>query len=128
MKKHILSLGILAAALLSFNACQKETTPAEPVKNMVTFHFTAEKPTTKTAVIEGENKASYVWTEEDLANVKLFTVTKDDKGKETLTEVANPVAELVSEKEMTISAEVEEAASYTFRATIAGEYTTSATS
>ena len=127
MKKHIFSLGVLAATLIAFPACQKESAPLMPEKNMVTFHFTAEKPTTKTAVVEGESKASYVWTEEDAANVKLFTVTQktDDDGKvsETLKLVDNVSAELVSEKVLSISAEVEEAASYTFRATIAGDYT-----
>ena len=127
MKKHILSLGILAATLLSFNACQKEIAPAEPVKNMVTFHFTAEKPTTKVAVVEGESKASYVWTEEDATNMKLFkvarTTSSDGKVSETLTEVQDITVD-VSEKLLTITAEVEEAASYTFRATLAGDYTT----
>lgn len=91
---------------------------------MVTVTLTAEKAgvDTKTAAVEGDASVSYVWTDEDKANLKLFVVGEDQEGKETLTVVKDPTISISNEnKTLTITAKVEE--NSTLRAAVAGAWT-----
>ncbi|MBO5563707.1 MAG: hypothetical protein J5939_08345 [Bacteroidales bacterium] len=125
MKKS-LYLGLAALAALSLASCQKETGINAPEKNLVTVTLTAQKAgdETKTSVVVGD-KASYYWTEEDQANLKLFqvtTTTEGDKVTETLTEIADRTVSISADnKVLTITATVEENA--TLRAAVAGAWT-----
>ena len=125
MKKS-LYLGLAALAALSLASCQKETGINAPEKNLVTVTLTAQKAgdETKTSVVVGD-KASYYWTEEDQANLKLFQVTttmEGDKVTETLTEIADRTVSISADnKVLTITATVEENA--TLRAAVAGAWT-----
>lgn len=119
MKKIIYTLGIIAASAFVFSACQKELATNDEIKSeekLVTISFTAEKAglDTKTAVVEDDvnSVASYIWTAEDIANIKLFTV---EAGAIT-GEVDSPVITKVSDTQLTISATVAANATYTFRA------------
>lgn len=107
MKKSLL-FGFAALAALAFSACQKEVTVNE--KEMVTVTLTAQKPgdETRTAAVEEDSKVSYVWTDEDKANLKVFVVGKDAEGKETLIEVTDRTVAISSDnKVLTVTATVE---------------------
>ncbi len=122
MKKS-LYFGFAALAALAFTACQKEVAVNEPAKKMVTVTLTAQKAgdETRTAAVEGTDKVTYEWTDEDKANLKLVTVAVKDN-KEVLTLVENPVATISSDKKtLTITATVEEMS--TLRAAISGGWT-----
>lgn len=121
MKKLIYTLGIIAAAAFTFSSCQKEQSIEQPSGKLVTVTFTAEKAglDTKTAAVEGEKEVSFIWTEEDLSNIKLFTVGEDD----ALTVVTNPTITKVSDTKLTISAQVAPNATYTFKAMLSGKWT-----
>lgn len=125
MKKLIYTLGIIAAAAFTFSSCQKEQSIEQPLGKLVTVSFTAEKAglDTRTAAVEGENEVSFIWTEEDLTNIKLFTVGEDADGKEVLTVVANPTITKVSDTKLTIAGKVAPNATYTFRAVLSGKWT-----
>lgn len=126
MKKFFFTLGVIAASAFVFSACQKEQSiKDEPSDKLVTVTFTAEKAgvETRTAAVVGETSVSYVWTADDAANIKLFTVRTEMQGEgnqqhevEVLTEVSNAVATKVSDTKLTISANVAPNATYTFRA------------
>lgn len=127
MKKIIYTLGIIAASALAFTACQKDqVADALQENNLVTVSFTAEKAglDTKTAAVEGTDGVSYIWTDSDINNIKLFTVGKNESGKEVLTEVSSVTATKVSDTKLTISGQVEPDSTYTFRAVLAGQWTT----
>lgn len=121
MKKLIYTLGIIAAAAFTFSSCQKEQSIEQPSGKLVTVTFTAEKAglDTKTAAVEGEKEVSFIWTEEDLSNIKLFTVGEDD----ALTVVTNPTITKVSDNKLTIAAKVAPNTTYTFRAVLSGKWT-----
>ena len=78
MKKFFYTIGIIAATAFAFTACQKEQATKDelPTGKLVTISFSAEKVgvDTKTAAVEGATDVSYIWTDEDIANIKLFTV------------------------------------------------------
>ena len=117
MKKIIYTLGIIAASAAAFTACQKEQATNDdvlPDGKLVTISFTAEKAglETKTAAVEGETSVSYIWTDDDIANIKLFTVTDGS----ITGEVDSPTVTKVSDTQLTISATVAANATYTFRA------------
>lgn len=116
MKKFFYTLGIIAATAFAFTACQKEQATKDelPTGKLVTISFSAEKAgvDTKTAAVEGATDVSYIWTAEDIANIKLFTV----EGGSLASEVASPVITKVSDTKLTISATVAANATYTFRA------------
>ncbi len=116
MKKIIYTLGILAASAFVFSSCQKEQATKDelPTGELVTISFTAEKAgsDTKTAASEDVSSVSYIWTAEDVANIKLFKV---ESGAIT-EEVASPTVTKVSDTKLTISATVAANATYTFRA------------
>lgn len=123
MKKSLL-FGFAALAALAFFACQKEVTVNE--KEMVTVTLTAQKPgdETRTAAVEEDSKVSYVWTDEDKANLKVFVVGEDDKGNEKLTEVTDRTVAISSDnKVLTVTATVE--AGSTLRTAVANAWTTS---
>lgn len=119
MKSLIKITFALALTSMLFFSCSKDDTVANTEKK-VKITLTANKDgiSTKTAAVEGETSASYIWTSEDASNIKLYTVSGG-----SLTEVQNPTVTKVSDKELTISAEVAEG-SYTFRAILAANYTT----
>lgn len=127
MKRYLLTFGVIAASILALSSCNREENfTKEPEKNKVTFTFTAEKAgeNTKTQVIEGA-KASYLWTVEDQANFKLYLIGKDGSGNETKTAVPNTDITFNFSQDyrtLTITAAVEEAESYTFRAIVAGAF------
>jgi hypothetical protein len=125
MKKLIYTLGIIAAAAFTFSSCQKEQSIEKPSGKLVTVSFTAEKAglDTKTAAVEGDTEVSFIWTDEDLTNIKLFTVGEDADGKEELTVVANPTITKVSDTKLTISAQVAPNETYTFKAMLSGKWT-----
>lgn len=117
MKKIIYSFGIIAASAFVFSACEKEQATQDEVRSegkLVTISFTAEKAglETKTAAVEGATDVSYIWTTEDIANIKLFTVEEGALASE----VDSPVITKVSDTKLTISATVAANATYTFRA------------
>lgn len=116
MKKFFYTIGIIAATAFAFTACQKEQATKDelPTGKLVTISFSAEKAgvDTKTAAVEGAKDVSYIWTDEDIANIKLFTVV--DGSLES--EVASPVITKDSDTKLTISATVAANATYTFRA------------
>ena len=128
MKKGIITLGVIAISLFAFSACEKEqvTNNEVPNEDLVTVSFTATKAgaETRTAAVDGENKVSYIWTSEDVSNIKLFTVTreikheegKEDKEVEVLTEVQNPTVSKTSDTELTITGAVAPGETYKFRA------------
>ena len=121
MKKSLL-FGFAALAALAFSACQKEVTVNE--KEMVTVTLTAQKPgdETRTAAVEEDSKVSYVWTDEDKANLKVFVVGEDADGKETLTEVTDRTVAISSDnKVLTVTATVE--AGSTLRTAVASAWT-----
>jgi len=122
MKKFFYTMGIVAAAAFTFSSCQKEQSIEQPSGKLVTVTFTAEKAglDTKTAAVEGEKEVSFVWTDEDVANIKLFTVGEKD---DDLTPVANPTVTKVSDTKLTISAQVAPNAAYTFKAILSGKWT-----
>lgn len=74
MKKN-LYIGFAALAALTLSACQKEV-QVNDASTLVTITLTADKAgdQTRAAVVEGETKASYEWTNADKQNLKLFTV------------------------------------------------------
>lgn len=128
MKKFIYTLGIIAASALAFTACQKDqAADALPENNLVTVSFSAEKAgfDTKTAAVESTDKVSYIWTDSDIDNIKLFTVSTDGSGKEKLTAVSPVKATKVSDTKLTISGQVAPNTTYTFRAVLAGQWTNS---
>ena len=116
MKKIFNALGIIAASAIAFTACQEASIEAPMTPNMVTVTFTAQTPGTKLAATEGEAAASYKWTDEDAANMKLFTVSGT-----TVTQVSNPTITLEG-TDLNISATVA-AGKYTFRAILASKWT-----
>ena len=123
MKKLISTFEIIAAAAIAFTACQQELPVAEqPVPQLATITFTAQAPATKLAVTEGQSSASYTWTDEDVSNLRLYTVVTDNEGKETLTRVTDVTPVKDSDTQMTISATVAKG-TYTFRAVISGTWT-----
>lgn len=127
--KKLAYLGFFATTLLSLAACQKEVDLqlAESGKNQVTFVFTAEKAgETKTAAIEGESSVSFKWTDEDENNIHLFlvsTVIEGEKEVEKLTEVEDIEINKESDTKLILTANVDEAESYTFRAMLFCETT-----
>ena len=87
MKKTLYHIGMLAAAALAFVACSKEVAVNE-LQEEVTHvaHVVLSKSVdTKTAVVEGETSASYIWTEgdEDYLNIYecYYTSTENEDGE-----------------------------------------------
>lgn len=121
MKKFILSVSASVAALIAFSSCSKESeSPASfNPGEKVTINFTTGKSVaTKSAIAEeGATQATYEWTNEDAYNFKLYLVDGS-----TLTEVTEKKVTKTSGTELSVTATVNAAASYKFRAIIAGEF------
>ena len=119
MKSFIKITFALALTSMLFFSCSKDDTVANTEKKVkITLSANKDGISTKTAAVEGETSASYIWTTEDAANIKLYTVSGG-----SLTEVQNPTVNVSSDnKVMTISAVVDPG-SYTFRAILAANYT-----
>ena len=131
MRKH-LCLGIAALAALSFSACQKAVeVPVVDDSDLVTVTFTSDRAgvETRAAAVEGESYVTYLWTETDLKNFRIFSVSTEEVEqdgetvqKETLTEIQNPVLSLSSDnKVLSVTAKVKDGA--TVRAAVASEWT-----
>ncbi|MBP5391000.1 MAG: DNA/RNA non-specific endonuclease [Bacteroidales bacterium] len=77
MKKVFFRLGLFAAVSAMLLGCaQKENSEPEPEGFKRTVQVTFTKGTdTKTAIVEGDNKASYVWTEGDEQYFKVWENT-----------------------------------------------------
>lgn len=125
MNRLFYAISLLAFASFSFVSCQKEPTPVNEDGKLVTVTFTADKTAiaTKTAAVVDmvNNSVSYIWTNEDINNIKLFSVTTTTNDKdeeiEVLTEVSNPtVSKTTDGSKLTISATVSANSSYKFRA------------
>ena len=132
MKKN-LYIGFAALAALTLSACQKEV-QVNDASTLVTITLTADKAgdQTRAAVVEGETKASYEWTNADKQNLKLFTVattmTEGDSPQEveTLTPVENPtIAVSADNRVLSITASVE--AGSKVRAVVSSDWTSSKT-
>ena len=92
--KNLYKIGMLAVAALAFASCNKEVdTHVSKGTHVVTVKATKDFDT-KTAIVEGENQASFVWTDgdEDYFHVyengveaKSVTMSVDDSGLATFT-------------------------------------------
>lgn len=126
--KKLLYFSAVISALFIFSACQMEISEkVDPtVKEQVTFTFSAEKVVeTKTAAIEGDNGVTYKWTDEDEDNLHLFQVSTNSENEEVLTEVENKqISRDATDHILTITATVDQASSYTFRAILAKDLVT----
>ena len=133
MRRNLL-LGIAALAVFSFSACQKEVeVPVVDDSGLVTVTLTADRACdeTRAAAVEGTDGVTYIWTEADKTNFKLFSVTTEDVQqngetvqKEVLTEIENPVLSISSDNTvLTVTAKVEPGS--TLRAMVSSEWTTS---
>ena len=69
MEKNLLRIGLLSAAIMAITACSKEEDNPVEEQNAPAVHYAtvilSKEDATKTAVVEGETQASYVWTEGD---------------------------------------------------------------
>lgn len=69
MEKKLLRIGLLSAAIMAITACSKEEDNPVEEQNAPAVHYAtvilSKEDATKTAVVEGETQASYVWTEGD---------------------------------------------------------------
>ena len=69
MEKNLLRIGLLSAAIMAITACSKEEDNPVEEQNAPAVHYAtvilSKEDVTKTAVVEGETQASYVWTEGD---------------------------------------------------------------
>ena len=128
--KHIYSaFGAIAVAAMFASCSIDNEVLTEPSPEKVVVTFTSEKPgvETKTAITEGAEKASYVWTSEDEDNIHVYQVTtttnENDEEVEVETELERTVSISTDNKIVTITAEATEADSYLFRAKVFGDAT-----
>ena len=124
--KRIIYIGFAAIMAFAFSSCQKEAEIENVNENkLVKVVLRAEKAgETRTAAVESDSKVSYVWTDEDKANLKVFVVGEDAEGKETLTEVTDRIVAISSDnKVLTVTATVE--AGSTLRTAVASAWTSS---
>ena len=75
--KRIIYIGFAAIMAFAFSSCQKEAEIENVNENkLVKIVLRAEKAgETRTAAVESDSKVSYVWTDEDKANLKVFVIT-----------------------------------------------------
>lgn len=82
MKSFGYYFGMVVAATMAFTACKKEITPEdEPQEITHTMTINLGKVDSKTAVVEGEESASYIWTLEDKPCFHVYESTTDADGK-----------------------------------------------
>ena len=98
-------------AMLFFSCSKDELVTKNQEKVKITLSADKDGIASKTAAIEGETSFSYIWTDEDVENIKLFTVSGS-----TVTEITNPTITKESDKQIKITAEVVPGQTYTFRA------------
>lgn len=129
--KRIIYIGIAAIMAFAFTSCQKEAEIDNANENkLVEVVLRAEKAgETRTAAVESDTKVSYVWTNEDVTNFKLYQVITEttDKGTtEKYTAIENPTLTFSEDNRvLTVAATVP--ASSTLRAFVAGNWTNSET-
>lgn len=129
--KRIIYIGFAAIMAFAFSSCQKEAEIENVNENkLVKVVLRAEKAgETRTAAVESDSKVSYVWTDEDEANFRLYQVTTEttEQGtSEKYTAIENPTLTFSSDNRvLTVAAEVP--ASATLRAFVSGNWTNSAT-
>ena len=129
--KRIIYIGFAAIMAFAFSSCQKEAEIENVNENkLVKVVLRAEKAgETRTAAVESDSKVSYVWTDEDEANFRLYQVTTEttEQGtSEKYTAIENPTLSFSSDNRvLTVAAEVP--ASATLRAIVSGNWTNSAT-
>ena len=129
--KRIIYIGFAAIMAFAFSSCQKEAEIENVNENkLVKVVLRAEKAgETRTAAVESDSKVSYVWTDEDEANFRLYQVTTEttEQGtSEKYTAIENPTLSFSSDNRvLTVAAEVP--ASATLRAIVTGNWTNSAT-
>lgn len=112
MKRLVkITFAMALSAMLFFSCSKDETINKSQEKVKITLSADKDGIASKTAAIEGETSFSYVWTDEDVENIKLFTVSGS-----TITEVTDPTITKESDKQITITAEVVPGQTYTFRA------------
>lgn len=123
MKTKFFALGMLAAVAALFSSCAREN---GPLTQNVTLNFVADKAVaTKTSVSidESAKKATYNWTDEDIANMKLYTVTPaTEEAAEKTSLMKTNVSILDTDNTIHISTDVAPGA-YTFRAVLTKETT-----
>ena len=129
--KRIIYIGFAAIMAFAFSSCQKEAEIENVNENkLVKVVLRAEKAgETRTAAVESDSKVSYVWTDEDEANFRLYQVTTEttEQGtSEKYTAIENPTLSFSSDNRvLTVAAEVP--ASATLRAFVTGNWTNSST-
>lgn len=129
--KRIIYIGFAAIMAFAFSSCQKEAEIENVNENkLVKVVLRAEKAgETRTAAVESDSKVSYVWTDEDEANFRLYQVTTEttEQGtSEKYTAIENPTLTFSSDNRvLTVAAEVP--ASATLRAIVTGNWTNSST-
>ncbi len=75
--KALYKIGMLAVAAFAFAECSKEVNDSVDLSGTHTLTFTVQKDLdTRTAVVEGDDVASYVWNEND---AQYFVIFENDK-------------------------------------------------
>ena len=123
MRKFFYTLGAFAAIAAAFVSCERQEMP-NPNDNLVTITLRAEKAgvDTKTGAVPNGGLVSYLWTDEDKTNMKLFIVGEDEEGNEKLTVIKDREIAISSDnKTLTITATVD--ANSTLRAALASAWT-----
>ena len=122
--KRNLYIGLAAFVALTLSACQREAR-IDHSANMVTVTLTADKAgETRAAANEGTDKVTYTWTDTDVANLKLMSVTivgEGDDAQENFEEVEKTTTLSSDNRTLSITATVE--AGTVLRAAVASEWT-----
>ena len=122
--KRNLYIGLAAFAALTLSACQREA-QIDTTARKVTITLTADKAgDTRAAANEGTDKVTYTWTDEDIANLKLMSVTivgEGDNAKENFEEVEKTTSLSSDNRTLSITATVD--AGTVLRAAVASEWT-----
>lgn len=122
--KRNLYIGLAAFAALTLSACQREA-QIDNTPEKVTITLTADKAgDTRAAANEGTDKVTYTWTDEDLANLKLMSVTivgEGDNAKENFEELEKTTSLSSDNRVLSITATVD--AGTVLRAAVASEWT-----
>lgn len=84
MKKFVYSFGMFVAATMTFASCAKEISPetTEEVTHVMTINV-GKAVDSKTAVVEGEEGATYKWSANDKECFHVYESTTDGAGSET---------------------------------------------
>ncbi|MCI6318033.1 MAG: hypothetical protein MR784_00100 [Rikenellaceae bacterium] len=84
MKKFVYSFGMFVAATMTFASCAKEISPetTEEVTHVMTINV-GKAVDSKTAVVEGEEGATYKWSANDKEYFHVYESTTDGAGNET---------------------------------------------